>query len=248
MEPTTTSRESNYIICVDDEQVILNQISIQLEEAFGDICTIEYAESAEEALALMEELSGEGAHLRLVISDQIMPGMQGDRFLEVVNRQYPETHKVLLTGYAGLESAMYAINYAGLDKYIEKPWDKEEFLDTVRQLISQDISSQAFHGGDFRVRDALQNVLIFRDLSAEDIDLIADKLQLIQYQKDTVIFNIDDPGNCMYIIKSGEVKVIAGVGESGEVLAYLGRGNYFGEMALLTGEPRSASVVTVMDS
>jgi predicted acylesterase/phospholipase RssA/CRP-like cAMP-binding protein/DNA-binding NarL/FixJ family response regulator len=247
MNEASPSRELNYIICVDDEQVILNQIATQLEEAVGDICTIEYAESAEEALALMNDIQKEGAYIRLVITDQVMPGMSGDRFLEQVNEHFPHTHKILLTGYAGLESAMYAINHAGLDKYIEKPWDKDEFLAIVRQLLDQSLG-KTFPQGGFRIRDALQNVLIFRDLSLEEIDLIAEKLQLLEFPKDTIIFNIDDPGDCMYIIKSGEVKVIAGVGNSGEVLAYLGRGNYFGEMALLTGEPRSASVVTAMDS
>lgn len=248
MSETASARELNYIICVDDEQVILNQIATQLEEAFGDLCTIECAESAEEALALMDDIAAEGGYLRLVITDQVMPGMTGDRFLEIVNEKFPQTHKILLTGYAGLESAMYAINYAGLDKYIEKPWDKEEFMATARKLLDQSMGANSAHQGGFRVRDAIQNVLIFRDLSLEEIDLIAEKLQLVEFPKDTVIFNIDDPGDCMYIIKSGEIKVIAGVGNTGEVLAYLGRGNYFGEMALLTGEPRSASVVTAMES
>lgn len=249
MDNPSTPREENYIICVDDEQIILNQISAQLEEEFGDQCTIEYAESAEEALEIMEELTEEGGAIRLVISDQVMPGMTGDRFLEVVNQRFPHAHKILLTGYAGLESAMYAINYAGLDKYIEKPWDREEFLITVHQLLDRALKPGVpYTVGGFRIRDALQNVLIFRDFSLEEIDLIEEKLQLMQFPKDTVIFNIDDPGDCMYIVKSGEVKVVAGIGNTGEVLAYLGRGNYFGEMALLTGETRSASVVTAMDS
>ena len=150
MDDTSTSRELNYIICVDDEQVILNQIATQLEEEFGDICTIDYAESAEEALELMDEIETEDGYIRLVISDQVMPGMSGDHFLEIVNQKFPHTHKILLTGYAGLDSAMYAINYAGLDKYIEKPWDKEEFLATVHQLLDQSIGTNPSQGGGFR--------------------------------------------------------------------------------------------------
>lgn len=248
MEKASHLREFNYIICVDDEQIILNQIATQLEETFGEQYTIEYAESAEEALELIEDIAKDGGYIRLVISDQMMPGMKGDKFLEVVNQKCPEAHKILLTGYAGIESAMYAINYAGLDKYIEKPWDREDLIATVGQLLQQHAERHAARSGDFRVRDALHNVLIFRDLAVEELNLITEKLQLMTYPKDSIIFNIDDPGDCMYIIKTGEVKVIAGVGTRGEVLAYLGRGNYFGEMALLTGEPRSASVVAVVDS
>ncbi len=240
-------RKLNNIICVDDDQAILNQLEAQLEEAFGAICNVECAESAEEALGLMEDIEQEGGRIRIVISDQVMPGMKGDRFLEQVNQQFPMTQKILLTGYAGLESAMYAINYAGLDKYIEKPWDKQAFLSTVEQLLESPMLINPEYN-EFRVRDAIRNVLIFRDLSAEEVELIEEKLQLVKFPKDTVIFNIDDPGDCMYIIKSGEVKVVAGMGTEGETLAYLTRGNYFGEMALLTGEPRSASIVTEMET
>lgn len=246
-ESAGSSKELSYIICVDDEQSILNQLSVQLDTAFGEICSIECAESAAEALELMENIQAEGGNILLVISDQMMPEMTGDRFLEIVNEQYPDTRKVLLTGYAGLESAMYAINNAGLDKYLEKPWDKDAFIEMVRTVINSAARAN-IPEGSFRLRDAIQNVLIFRDFASEEIDLIAGKVKMVTFQKDAVIFNIEDPGDCLYIIKSGEIKVVAGMGSEGEVLAYLGRGSYFGEMALLTGEPRSASVVAVMDS
>ncbi|PIE34813.1 hypothetical protein CSA56_06665 [candidate division KSB3 bacterium] len=236
----------HYILCVDDEQAILNQLSNQLEEAFGDVCSFEYAESAEEAFEILSNIERQGDIVLLVISDQVMPGMKGDEFLEVVNRRFPQAHKILLTGYAGLESAMRAINYAGLDRYLEKPWDKEEFLVTVRGLLSSETLAVAPKG--FHTREAIRNVQMFRDLPENAIDSIAENLKLVAFQKDEVVFTIDDPGDCLYIIKSGEVKVVAGVGDRGEVLTYLGRGNYFGEMALLTGDPRSASIITTMDS
>ena len=241
------SREKNFIICVDDEQSILNQLSNQLEEAFGELCMIEYAESAEEALSLMEEIKQEGGSTLVVISDQVMPGMKGDEFLEIVNTRFPDTRKVLLTGYAGLESAMYAINHADLDRYLEKPWDKQQFLAIVQRLLGPTIEIPISESA-FRVREAIQNVQMFRDLPLDAIELIAAQLQSVTFQKDALIFKINDPGDCLYIIKSGEVKVIAGEGDADEVLAYLGRGSYFGEMALLTGEPRSASVMTTMDA
>jgi len=241
------SREKNFIICVDDEQSILNQLSTQLDGAFGELCMIEYAESAEEALTLMEDIEKEGGSTLVVISDQVMPGMKGDEFLEIVNRRFPGARKVLLTGYAGLESAMYAINHADLDRYLEKPWDRQEFLGIVQQLLGS-VAESPMSESAFRVREAIQNVQMFRDLSLDAVDLIADKLQLVTFPKDIFIFKINDPADCLYIIKSGEVKVVAGEDDTDEVLAYLGRGSYFGEMALLTGEPRSASIITTMDA
>ncbi|PID57853.1 hypothetical protein CSB45_06440 [candidate division KSB3 bacterium] len=243
MEHTQFDRD--YILCVDDEQSVLNQLFMQLCDAFQDMCSVESAESAEEALTLMEELTRSGKKILVVISDQVMPGMHGDRFLEVVHQQYPATKKILLTGYAGLESAMYAINNAGLDQYCEKPWDREKLMRVIGKLIDD-----AKKGTDevFRIEKLLRNVQLFRNLPSDAITLIAEKLQPVRFQKDDPIFRIDDLGDCMYIIKSGEVKVIAGVDENDEVLAYLGHGNYFGEMALLTSEPRSASVVASLDS
>ena len=242
-----SSREKNYIICVDDEKAILNQLAIQLEEAFGELCVIEYAESAEEALAVMEDIKQGGGAILVVISDQVMPGMQGDQFLEIVNRRFRGTRKVLLTGYAGLDSAMYAINQADLDKYLEKPWDREVFLATIQHLLGPTVKTTV-PKGTFRMKEAVRNVQIFRDLPLGVVSSIAKKLKLVMFPKDSTIFSIDDPGDRMYVIKSGEVKVIAGLNENDEILAYLGRGNYFGEMALLTGEPRSASVITSMES
>ncbi len=241
------TREKNFIICVDDEQSILNQLSTQLDEAFGELCMIEYAESAEEALALMDDIEKDGGSTLLVISDQVMPGMKGDEFLEIINTRFPGVRKVLLTGYAGLESAMYAINHADLDRYLEKPWDRQEFLAIVQQLLGSAIEAPLSESA-FRIREAIQNVQMFRDLSLDAVDLIAEKLQLVLFPKDTFIFKMNDPADCLYIIKSGEVKVVAGEDDTDEVLAYLGRGSYFGEMAMLTGEPRSASIITTMDT
>ena len=142
---------------------------------------------------------------------------------------------------------MYAINNANLNNYLEKPWERDELLALIRELLKSSVASESTEGG-FRVKESLQNVQIFRSLPNDAINLIAEKLQRVTFLKDVMIFTIDDPGDCMYIIKSGEVKVIAGTDENDEVLAYLGRGNYFGEMALLTEEPRSASVMASMDS
>jgi signal transduction histidine kinase len=128
---------TDYVICVDDEQAVLNQLSDQLSRHLGPGYRIECAQSAEEALALMDELHQAGDSVNLVICDQVMPGMKGDRFLEAVNKSWPEAMKILLTGEAGLDSAIYAINYSGLHRYIEKPWQAEDLLLAVQNLLTQ---------------------------------------------------------------------------------------------------------------
>src|SRR5947207_162724 len=116
---------ADYVICVDDEQAVLNQLSDQLSRQLGERYRIECAQSAEEAIAVMKELTQAGDSVNMVICDQMMPGMKGDRFLEAVSNGWPDAMKILLTGEAGLDSAIYAINYSGLHRYIEKPWQPE---------------------------------------------------------------------------------------------------------------------------
>jgi two-component system chemotaxis response regulator CheY len=126
-----------YIVCVDDEQAVLNQLSAQLTRRFGDTHLVECAESAEEALRLIAEVFGAGDVVELLICDQVMPGMKGDRFLEAVHNSHPEVMKVLLTGQAGLDSAIYAINRAGLHRYVEKPWEAEDLNMAIHNLLTQ---------------------------------------------------------------------------------------------------------------
>jgi two-component system chemotaxis response regulator CheY len=125
------------ILCVDDEQAVLNQLSGQLSRRFGDSHVVECAESAEEALALIDELEDAGTEVELVLCDQVMPGMKGDKFLECVHRTRPDVMKVLLTGQAGLDAAVSALNRASLDRYIEKPWEPEDLELTVESLLTQ---------------------------------------------------------------------------------------------------------------
>lgn len=126
-----------YALCVDDEQAVLNQLEIQLKGHFEEFCAFEYAESAEEALALYQELVRRGERLWLVLSDQVMPGMSGDELLARLHEEDHRIIKVLLTGQAGLQSTIRAINHAGLNYYIEKPWAQEDLLLVLDKLKYQ---------------------------------------------------------------------------------------------------------------
>jgi two-component system, chemotaxis family, chemotaxis protein CheY len=126
-----------HIVCVDDEQAVLDQLSAQLTRRFGASHRVECAESAEEALALIDEIFAAGDEVELVICDQVMPKMKCDRFLERVHETRPRVMKILLTGQAGLDSAIYAINNAGLHCYIEKPWEVEDLNLAIENLLTQ---------------------------------------------------------------------------------------------------------------
>lgn len=125
------------IICVDDEQIILNSLKKQLERHFGDSFSYEFTESADEAMEVITDLVAEGRQVVMVISDQIMPGITGDQLLINVHATHPQSVKILLTGQAALESAVNAINNANLYRYLTKPWEEKDFLLTVEKGVQK---------------------------------------------------------------------------------------------------------------
>ena len=126
-----------HIVCVDDEEGILTALQKQLQQRFGDECEIEVARSASEALELLDELERDGERIAVVIADQIMPGMKGVELLERVHERDKRIVKILLTGQAGLDAVVYAINRAGLDHYLGKPWDEPGLRLTVEKLLQK---------------------------------------------------------------------------------------------------------------
>ncbi len=129
--------EKGYIICVDDDLAMLEQLWQQLVDLTSSTHEVVMAKSGEEALQTLYDLHHKGKTVEMVITDLIMPGMSGDRLLEIVHAQFPFIVKILLTGHTGLDSALYCINNANLDKYISKPWQIEDLHMTVTSLLRQ---------------------------------------------------------------------------------------------------------------
>ena len=98
----------------------------------------------------------------------------------------------------------------------------------------------------FQISEVLKKVPFFQDMDRSGIDFVIENLKFKPFDNNEVICQAGDPGDKMYIIINGKVRVVVKAEPGGQekVIAYLSSGDYFGEMALLTGEPRSASVVT----
>lgn len=129
------------ILCVDDEKIILNSLEDQLRQILDREDILEFAESAEEALEVLEHYHKEdNITPSIIVCDQIMPRMKGDEFLEIVYQKYPKCFKILLTGQAEKENIKNAINKAKLNKFLTKPWLKDD-LNTivVDALLTQEL-------------------------------------------------------------------------------------------------------------
>lgn len=118
------------IIVVDDEKIVTSAIKtlFMVEGVNGGV----FFNSPVEALEYIKTETPD-----LIISDFLMPDMNGLEFLREAKKLYPETSMILLTGYADKENAIKAINEVGLYKYIEKPWDNDDLLMNIKNGIER---------------------------------------------------------------------------------------------------------------
>jgi putative two-component system response regulator len=111
------------LLIVDDEENIINSLKRELRREGYAICA---ADSAEKGLELLNEQD-----IGVVLSDRIMPGMDGIEFLGMVKEKYPDIVRILLTGKGTLKSAMASINYSQIFSYLTKPWNSDELKRTI---------------------------------------------------------------------------------------------------------------------
>lgn len=118
------------VLLVDDEENTIKSLQrLLLQEEFE----LHTALSAEEGLAALKELDNVG----LIMSDQHMPGMTGAEFLQRCREITPDALRILLTGYSDINVTIDAINKVGAYRYIAKPWNYAELVQTMRDAVRQ---------------------------------------------------------------------------------------------------------------
>ena len=129
--------ETINIICVDDQQEVLDSVMRDLRPLTSHV-RLEEASSVADCMQLIDQIDDDGDHVAIVISDQVMPGETGTELLGKVasDRRFTKTRKVLLTGQATHADTINAINDGHIDNYIEKPWQPEKLLATVKRLLT----------------------------------------------------------------------------------------------------------------
>lgn len=166
------------VLVVDDEQRSLETLRRTLEDHF----TVFTAASAEEGDAVMErEL------VQIVVSDQRMPGTSGVAFLRGVRTQWPNTVRLILSGYTEAEDIITGINEAGIWQYLLKPWHPDQLLLTLQSA-----------GELWRLQQENQRLTLELRASPENLALRVTRLRLkakAQAGFDRLIRTADSPLN-----------------------------------------------------
>ncbi len=135
-----SNRPEYTVVCVDDDREFLASLGWLLAPGTGKVSGLfavdfEFFTDPAEALDGVQSLD---RPLAVAICDQVMPGMQGMDLLSEIKQVSPSTRRVLLTGYAGLDLAVRAVNERLLDKYLTKPVERpEDFVAVVRGLVNE---------------------------------------------------------------------------------------------------------------
>jgi two-component system chemotaxis response regulator CheY len=125
------------ILCVEDEPEVRDAVMRDLAPFDGHF-RIECAEDVEDARLVISECEASGDPVGLILCDHLLPGTRGVDFLIALSGERPEdpVRKVLLTGQAGHDDTIRAINQAHLHHYIAKPWTPEDLHEVVRDQLT----------------------------------------------------------------------------------------------------------------
>lgn len=122
------------LLLVDDEPEILESLRRALRDDGYELLT---TTSPVEAMAILAK-----RHIDVLVTDLRMPDVSGLELVTHVRKNHPDVVRVLLTGFATLDSALEAINEGAVGRYLTKPWDNDELRENIQQVV-RGITSRA---------------------------------------------------------------------------------------------------------
>lgn len=125
--PAAAGARPRTLLLVEDEGNIVSALKRLLRREGYVILT---AGSGTEGLALLESHA-----VDVILSDQRMPGMTGVEFLSIAKTRYPNTVRIVLSGYSELQSVFDAVNRGAIYKFLTKPWDDHNLRDHIREAF-----------------------------------------------------------------------------------------------------------------
>jgi len=117
------------VLCIDDDEIVLRTLT-HLLEVNG--LSVIVSDNPQSALSLFED-----HEFGLVISDMRMPVMNGAEFLEKAHALAPDTQRILLTGYADIQTTLAAVNQGQINGYVQKPWQNDLLLRSVKDSLEK---------------------------------------------------------------------------------------------------------------
>ena len=192
------------IVVVDDEKMVTSAFKALFKvEGFSDVHLFNHPKEAVDFLKKEQP--------DLIISDFIMPEMNGLEFLTEAKKLYPDVSMILLTGYADKENAIKAINDIGLYKYIEKPWDNDELIVNIKNGIERSNLLKKLKNKISELEEAKKELKKYsNDLEKIVDERTSDLLEankklsgIINYCADGIVI-IDNQGNILQVNPSCE--------------------------------------------
>lgn len=121
--------EKKKILFLDDEEGILNAILRVLRKSPYEVIV---SSSFEEVFKKISE-----EKIAVLVSDERMPVLQGHEVLKKAKEISPQTIRILLTGYADIESSIKAVNEGAIFRFLTKPWNEDTLLGALQQAVAQ---------------------------------------------------------------------------------------------------------------
>ena len=115
------------LLIVDDEPHVISSLKRQLRK---EDFTIFSAGSGSEGMSVLNDQD-----VGVVISDMMMPGMDGVTFLNLVKERKPDTVRLLLTAHGSMENAVDAINRSRVFEYLTKPWESNRLVTSLHRAF-----------------------------------------------------------------------------------------------------------------
>ncbi|WP_440873961.1 response regulator [Thalassotalea sp. PLHSN55] len=117
------------ILCVDDERIILRSMQRLFHNKAYQVFV---AENGQKALDILAKTP-----INVIISDMRMPEMDGPTLLEKAAKLYPDTYRIVLSGYADFDSTIAAVNLGKINRFINKPWNNSELVAVVEECLER---------------------------------------------------------------------------------------------------------------
>ena len=145
----------DFVLCVDDEQNILNAVKRLF---ISDPVTVLTATTALEGMEILRHNT-----VSVIVSDNMMPGMKGIEFLKWTKTVSSDSVRILMTAYADLHAAIEAINSGEVFRFVTKPWDDMELRQTVLDSIAKHKIASAVRSADEAKLRSLAQTIELKD-------------------------------------------------------------------------------------